>query len=57
MNKGNAETPEERAAVLAAVAVIWEKWPQLRLCQLLAAVADKSDPFYTVDQVLLDYDK
>lgn len=44
--------PERMTPTLEAVRAIWEKYPDLRLGQLIYALNDGADPFYVEDDVI-----
>ena len=50
-----SRTPEQIKLTLAQIKFIWEKYPQLRLGQLLANVLDMSNLYYIDDNALINY--
>lgn len=44
MIPGRAETTEQKREILARLAVLWERFPQLRLGQLIGNVYYSTDP-------------
>ena len=50
-----SRTPEQIKLTLAKIKFIWEKYPQLRLGQLIANVLDMSNLYYVDDSTLITY--
>jgi hypothetical protein len=53
MIKDRAETDEQKKEVLNRILIVWQKFPELRLMQLIGNLY-LGDPYYTEDFKLAD---
>ena len=53
-NCGNCKKDSLQNEVLTELARVWDKHPNLRLCQLIVNATNCTDPFYKTDKDLLD---